>query len=83
MNAAANALQTIRQETRQSLAHLQGVTIAMAEQSQAGAVLAGNVENVASVVDETHGASNTAVAASAEIAALANDLQASVSRFRT
>lgn len=82
VETAANMLNTIKQETGYSLQRLQGVAEAMQEQSQAGTLIAGNVERVAGVVDETYATSSNVLTVASNIADHAHELEASVARFQ-
>jgi methyl-accepting chemotaxis protein/methyl-accepting chemotaxis protein-3 (ribose and galactose sensor receptor) len=80
-SGAADALSRINRSVEDNLARIAMVAQAMAEQSQAGTSIAGSVEQVAMVVDETQRSVKLADDAARTIDALSQRLQASVSRF--
>ncbi|MEN3811569.1 hypothetical protein ABD440_14285 [Chromobacterium piscinae] len=61
---------------------MHNVVVAMGEQSQAGTNIAGNVEQVAGVVEETQNSVSHAVEAVRAIDQQATNLYQTVSRFR-
>ncbi|UTH75517.1 methyl-accepting chemotaxis protein [Chromobacterium sp. IIBBL 290-4] len=79
---AAETLQAINQQASAALERVHGVVVAMGEQSQAGTNIAGNVEQVAGVVEETQNAVSHAVAAVRAIDQQAANLHQTVGRFR-
>ncbi|NWK77527.1 methyl-accepting chemotaxis protein [Aquitalea sp. LB_tupeE] len=81
-NQAAETLDTISRQTQAALESLHAVVSAMTEQSQAGANIAVSVEQVAGVVEETQSSVQLAVEAMHNIDNHAQQLNASVSRFR-
>jgi methyl-accepting chemotaxis protein/methyl-accepting chemotaxis protein-3 (ribose and galactose sensor receptor) len=82
VNKAAEMLGHINKQAHQALDHVHAVTLAMAEQSQAGANIAKSVEQVANVTEETESSVEQALAAVKAIDGLAVGLNESVARFR-
>ena len=79
---AAQTLDAISKQASQALEHVHNVVVAMGEQSQAGTNIAGNVEQVAGVVEETQNSVSNAVQAVRAIDQQADTLQQTVGRFR-
>ncbi|QEL57470.1 methyl-accepting chemotaxis protein [Chromobacterium paludis] len=79
---AANTLEAISQQASVALEHVHNVAVAMGEQSQAGTNIAGNVEQVAGVVEETQNSVSNAVQAVRAIDQQAAGLHQTVGRFR-
>ncbi|ERE20305.1 MULTISPECIES: methyl-accepting chemotaxis protein [Chromobacteriaceae] len=79
---AAETLESISQQASTALEHVHNVVVAMGEQSQAGTNIAGNVEQVAGVVEETQNSVSHAVEAVRDIDQQATNLHQTVSRFR-
>ncbi|AXT44935.1 MULTISPECIES: methyl-accepting chemotaxis protein [Chromobacterium] len=79
---AAQTLDAISKQASQALENVHNVVVAMGEQSQAGTNIAGNVEQVAGVVEETQNSVSNAVQAVRAIDQQADTLQQTVGRFR-
>ncbi|GGY02384.1 methyl-accepting chemotaxis protein [Paludibacterium paludis] len=79
---AAELLGQISDKASETLDRIHNVAHAMSEQSIAGTQIAGSVESVAGIVDETRSAVDFTVSASAHLRHLAEDLHQTVSRFR-
>ncbi|AUH52802.1 methyl-accepting chemotaxis protein [Chromobacterium sp. ATCC 53434] len=79
---AADTLESISRQASTALEHVHNVVVAMGEQSQAGTNIAGNVEQVAGVVEETQNSVSHAVEAVRAIDQQATNLHQTVSRFR-
>ncbi|MDC7701146.1 methyl-accepting chemotaxis protein [Vogesella indigofera] len=78
----AGALGQIDDKVGHTLERFRNVALAMSEQSQAGVSIAGSVEQVVHVVEETQSSVRFTTGASARLQTLAADLQQAVSRFR-
>ncbi|WP_374335404.1 methyl-accepting chemotaxis protein [Leeia sp.] len=80
---ASQSLQAINARAHASLDRFRAVAQAMDEQSKAGGHLAGNVEEVVSVVESAQASAEHAMLQAQAIHQCAVKLQASVNRFRT
>ena len=79
---AAQTLESISRQASSALENVHNVVVAMGEQSQAGTNIAGNVEQVAGVVEETQNSVSNAVEAVRDIDHQAANLHQTVGRFR-
>lgn len=82
VNQLASALGEINDRMSRTLARFRSVAEAVAEQSQAGTNLAGDVERVVGVVEETQSTVQFSREAASQLESLALGLQQEVSRFR-
>ncbi|KZE25962.1 methyl-accepting chemotaxis protein [Crenobacter luteus] len=81
VGAAAATFDALSRQAGDCLAQIRNVAVATAEQSRAGASLAGNIEEVATLVEATQHAVGQTVAAVRRLDAMAASLDASARRF--